>query len=114
MIWGFDFSSVEVNNKWTFPRAPFIPVLSNGDKEMGLVDTRCGRTLVRLVRGPYIPERMFLKCVHGDIKKYPTMVVHLLVSGKCFWSVVGVVYHLDCWGRIANFYCRSYELEPTR
>lgn len=46
-----------------------IPVALNGEQVEALIDTGCGRTLVRKARGPFNPEWLRLQCIHGDIRE---------------------------------------------
>lgn len=60
-----------------------------------LMDTGCGWTLVHKAVGEPLAEFLQIRCIHGDVKDYLTVRVHLQVAGKHFHCAVGVVPHLD-------------------
>lgn len=43
-----------------------------------------------------MPEHMLLKCLRGNVGKYPMVAVRMQVAEKCFCFIVGVVPQLDC------------------
>lgn len=60
-----------------------------------LLDTGCGRTLVKKAKGPVTGERLTLHCIHADVKTYPTKIIKIHIKGHPYWCRAGVVPHLD-------------------
>ena len=61
------------------------------------LDTGCGQTLVRkdlVPKGEITEEAVELKCVHGDMRKYPVALIELEVSGRKLKVRAGVSDHL--------------------
>lgn len=58
-----------------------IAVWLNRQGVEALVDTRFGRTLVKQVEGPPLSEMLQVKCIHSDVRDYPTVLVQLRVAG---------------------------------
>lgn len=52
-----------------------LTVTLNGVNVGALIDTGCGRTLVKRAKGPFTPEILRKECIHGDIREYHTKVV---------------------------------------
>lgn len=69
-----------------------VPVVLSGKEMDVLVDMGCGRTLVCRVVGCPLAEVFQIRCIHGDIKDYPMVMVRLQVTGRRFWYAVGVGY----------------------
>lgn len=80
--------------KGATPEQFTIPVWLNGQMTWAFLDTGCGRSLVRQAPGPETGEWMTLKCIHGDIKDYPTKVIRIEIGQKHFFCRAGVVAKL--------------------
>lgn len=72
-----------------------VEVTLEGRQVQALLDTGCGRTLVQKVKGAITGEQVTLKCIHGDIKTYPTKVIKLYINDQTYWCMAGVVPNLD-------------------
>lgn len=72
-----------------------MEVILEGRRVQALLDSGCGRTLVRKAKGAIMGEQLTLKCIHGDVKTYPTKVIKLSIDGHCYWCRVGIVPNLD-------------------
>lgn len=59
------------------------------------MDMGCGQTLVHRAVGELLAEVLQIRYIHGDVRDYPTVRVHLQVVGKHVQCAVGVVPHLD-------------------
>lgn len=67
-VWALQKPKVESPRKGEFSWL-VVQMVLNGKQETALVDTGCGRTLIRHAEGPRVPKIMQLKCIHGDIRK---------------------------------------------
>lgn len=89
-----------------------IPVNLNGKRVWAQIDTGCGRTLIRMATGTYMPEVLTIKCVHGNVKEYQTKDITLDGGGGGslqFKCRMGVVPQLDCPVLIGR-YCPLFPL----
>lgn len=78
------------------PQCWFIlPVILNRMMVDALIDTGCGRTLVKEAKGPFTWEILHMKCIHGDVRDYKTKWVEIQVGRQPYQCRVGVVPCLD-------------------
>lgn len=61
-----------------------------------MIDTQCGRNLVKKARGPYTPEVLRMECIHEAIREYRTKMVMTGIGSQTFICRVGFVSWLDC------------------
>lgn len=47
-------------------------------------------------RGRSLAEALQVRCIHGDLHEYSTVLMWLHVAGCCFWCTVGAVPQLYC------------------
>ncbi|XP_078244616.1 uncharacterized protein LOC140705774 [Pogona vitticeps] len=63
----------------------------NGEKKQALIDTGCGRTLVRDIKLEGVEEGFTVKCIHGDSKTYKTTWAEVKVGEEKRKMKVGIV-----------------------
>uniref|UniRef100_A0ABM5FT88 CCHC-type domain-containing protein n=1 Tax=Pogona vitticeps TaxID=103695 RepID=A0ABM5FT88_9SAUR len=63
----------------------------NGEKKRALIDTGCGKTLVRDLPGDKKDEGFSVRCIHGDLKRYQTMWANVKVGQEERRMNIGVV-----------------------
>ena len=63
----------------------------NGEEKKALIDTGCGKTLVRELQGDKKHEGLAMRCIHGDLKNYQTMWANVKVGTKERQMNIGVV-----------------------
>ena len=63
----------------------------NGVKKKALIDTGCGKTLVRELLGDKKDEGLSVRCIHGDFKKYQTMWATVKVGTEERRMNIGIV-----------------------
>lgn len=78
---------------WT---ALTLTVMLNGVEVGALINTGCGRILVKWAKGPYTPEVLRMQCIHGDVREYCTKMVTIGTGSQTFTCQVGMVSRLDC------------------
>lgn len=54
-----------------------------------------GLTLVGHVEGTPLAKMLQIRCIHGDVRDYLTVMAHIQVAGQHFRCGVLVVMHLD-------------------
>lgn len=85
---------MQVGSRKPWPLGRFtLPVTLNAVQVEALIDTGCGRTLVKRAKGPYTPKILKMQCIHGEIREYRTNIV---IGYQIFTCWVGVVPRLDC------------------
>lgn len=77
------------------PEKFVMPAVLNRWAMWALIDTGCGQTLVQEAEGKCTRERLSLRCIHGDVRDYPTKLVHLELGNVQFTCRVGILSHLD-------------------
>lgn len=44
-----------------------------------LVDTGCGWTVVKQAKGITVAKVLQIRCIHGDVRHYPTLMDHIQI-----------------------------------
>lgn len=68
----------------------------NGKKGVALVDSGWTQTLVRggWVRPSHSSSKVWIRCIHGDVRDYPVGRAKLEVAGQQHWIDVGIAPNL--------------------
>ena len=77
----------------TADSTPVTPVKVNGRDASALLDSGSAVTLARpeYARGPHLPNKVAVTCIHGETRQYPTAHVEVQTTKGVFQGTVGLV-----------------------
>ena len=77
----------------TADSTPVTPVKVNGRDASALLDSGSAVTLARpeYARGPLLPNKVAVTCIHGETRQYPTAHVEVQTTKGVFQGTVGLV-----------------------